>query len=520
MLKRIIAIALSLFTVVAVVSGCGKEEVDTSKAVTLIWNIGWSQQKDYNKVMAEVNTQLGELLPNTKLEFMTAGPDTWSLLMAAKEPIDIAWTGYQYDMNSEVNSESFLPLNDLVEEYGPDIQKEMEIFKKAYQSGTVDGELLAIPNEQPILHQTSYLAIPEAANQYFDGDAFLEECHSNYKTTEKVYQIIEQYLEKCYNAGLYNDDRFCGSIDIQNIFLAIAIRGYDWVDTYRAGAYLCYDIHDPDAKIVNFQQTDAYKLFIRYAAKWYQKGYIAEDVLTSVGGGIGGDYFASANVTEMWYGLDDERGIRIIDGANSKIYNYLTDPIENLYQGTDMLGREKTYTVIPYTAKNPERAMMLINLLRSEEGRDLLNLIVYGIEGEHYTLEGDVAIGNGYTTQATSANDYGIPHWKIGNVFLTYRTPNILDGQIEYAMDYIENVEPTLYKTPLYNFRAETRSLSNKIIQAKQVVSEFQDTLICGIMGAGYEATYNELIDKLNAAGMQDLLDALNQQAQEYMEEN
>lgn len=46
-------------------------------------------------------------------------------------------------------------------------------------------------------------------------------------------------------------------------------------------------------------------------------------------------------------------------------------------------------TAISINSKHPERAMQLIGLMNTEKGKDLYNLLVFGIEGEHYTKVND-----------------------------------------------------------------------------------------------------------------------------------
>lgn len=518
MLKRWFTAILSVVMLVTAFAGCGKK-ADTSKEVTLKWILFNAEQKDADMVEKEFNEKLEKLLPNTKLEIVyeTSLGSKWSMLMAAKEEYDIAWTGYTLDMNQEVNSGTYSPLNDLVADYGPHIAKEMEDYKESYATGMVDGELYAIPNQQPILHQTSYFRIPAEYIEYFPKDAFLEECHANYKTTEKTYQLLEEYFSKVKNSGKVANGNI--TIDPMNFFLAIVTRGYDWVATSKGGAWLCYDVQDKSGKIVNFMQTEAYQLYIKYAASWVEKGYIAEDYLV---GASGFTEIGTCNVTEMWYGLDEEAGVRYVKDDSGKVayYQFLTDATENMYNGTNIFGSEKTYTVIPFTSQNPERAMMLLDLLRSEEGVDLLNLLIYGIEGKHYDLKGDCAYGKDYTIQPTSTSLYGIPHWIVGNVFLPYRTPNILEGQKEYALDFVQNVKPQLYKTALYGFHADTTALSLQISQVNRALGEYHQTLIAGALGSGYKASYDAMIKKMEEAGLNQLLEDMNQQASDYMAKN
>lgn len=526
MFKKIISGLLATVLMLTLITGCkngiSKANNNTSKPVTLKWVVPWGEQRDLKKVTVEVNKQLTKLLPNTKLDLICDSlPDKWPMWMASKVKFDIAWSGYMLDLESEIKKGSYLKLDDLIKNYAPDIKKEMIDYAADYKSGTYRGSLYAIPNQQPLLHTTSWISVPYSLAKYMDIDAILNAAHSSATTTEAVYQELDKYFEKVKAADLMDTDTISNTCDIQNIFKAVATRGYDWIGVSKSGAWMCYKVfNDGKAEIVNFNETPEFKLFIKYAAKWYGKGYISKDILINAGGTGGRQPTASANIQENWYKVDEARGVKYLKDEKTgemSTYMLLFDPDKFCFNGTSVLGSDLTYETIPFTAENPERAMMLLNLLRSEKGKDLLNLIVYGIKGTHYELIGnDVAKGNGYTIQPTPNNLYGIPHWMIGNVFLTYRTPNIRDGQNEWAKNYVKNVKPTFYKTPLYDFRADTSNLTSKISQMAQVISEYQNTLICGVSGENYNNVYQQMVAKSNAAGVKDIAKELQKQADAY----
>ena len=79
----------------------------------------WAEQKDAQNVVAEINKKLENLLPNTQIALtLDSGmADKWSLWMSTQREIDIAHSGYATNIEDEVRNESYLELNDLVEEY-------------------------------------------------------------------------------------------------------------------------------------------------------------------------------------------------------------------------------------------------------------------------------------------------------------------------------------------------------------------------------------------------------------------
>lgn len=97
-IKRILAALMAATMLLTVLAGCGKGE--DSGSVTLKWVIPFSEQKDYDMVMKEVNKKLGELLPDTQLDLIldNSMASKWSLWMAGGDSLDIAHSGFATDL--------------------------------------------------------------------------------------------------------------------------------------------------------------------------------------------------------------------------------------------------------------------------------------------------------------------------------------------------------------------------------------------------------------------------------------
>ena len=96
---------------------------------------------------------------------------------------------------------------------------------------------------------------------------------------------------------------------------------------------------------------------------------------------------------------------------------------------------------IPYTSKNPERAMMLINLLNSTKGQEIFRLLAYGIEGEHYTANEDGTVTFANPTGREGADStYGLSDWAIGtNLNKMGKDLEIVKKQIALAETAVKN---------------------------------------------------------------------------------
>ena len=528
MLKKISSLLLILVMVLGM-SACGNSD---GGKVTLKWAqmISYSKQRDTDKVLKSFNEKLQKFLPGVNIEFVSVDPSTWSQKMAAGEVYDIAWTGYSYDLAVEIANGSYLELDEYINEKDtPNIYKEQQTYKNAYESATVEGKLYAIPNEQPIIAETPILKIPADLMPCFDVDAFTKACWASPITTREVYEVIDKFLQTVFDADMADTDMITNSIDPINLYKFVAQRGYDFVDK---STNLCYEVFNENAELVDFTDTKAFKLWLEYATKWYQKGYISKNVLVS--GGSGGSRLSvlTAHSKGMWFGAD-EKGITEVRDSYGDIEQYYINinpkDLSQAFCGISSIGSEASYTAIPFTTKHAQEAIQLIDLLRSEkgtEGNDLLNLLVYGFEKNsddaeqygvyHYTLNGDEIQSDEYVIQPSADTSYGVPHWVLGNVYLTYRTANILEGQSDYAMNYLTRMKST-YQTKYYGFRPNILNVKIERSNIATVIAEYENRLICGVEGSKYNTLYEEYQAKLETAGKSKVISDIKKQMDEYV---
>ena len=158
--------------------------------------------------------------------------------------------------------------------------------------------------------------------------------------------------------------------------------------------------------------------------------------------------------------------------------------------------------------------MQLIELLRTDEGADLLNLIIYGIEGTHYDeLEDGTIRAKDYVGQGTSGSAYGIPYWMISSSVASNKKI-VYPYTKEYvakAADYYANVG-NLKTTPLTGFTFDTSEISTELTMLKAVNEEYEKQLTAGISD-NYMAIYNEFMDKRKASNSEKIIEQLQNQA-------
>lgn len=513
MMKKILCLALALLMLVGIFAGCGEKKTgDDGGEVTLKWVMPWYMQDDYDLVSEEINKKLGELMPNTKLELILdmSMASKWSLWMAGRTPFDIALSQYTNDLGTEINKNAYLPLDDLIEQYAPTIKAEREKYEYQYLTGTYNGKLYAIPNIQIHINDAVVMTLStDDVLPYLDSEALYKEACANAKSTDKLYEIIDKFLEESHkHRDLIDTDTIAPYIDPESFYRYIAKRGYEFLGTTSSN--VCYDTTKDKITVVDFHETEEYAIFLKWMRKWFEKGYINPDILSEESGG-GRSPFVLAQTSDF---STSENGW---ENFSNNQYRISLTPVEQRVQGAAVLGALSVYLSIPSTSENPERAMQFLELIRKEEGQDLVNMIAYGIEGTHYNKVSDTEIkAVDYLGQGTSSSKYGVANWLLGTHFNMYVCAPYTEATRAYAKKYYEELQPTYKKTPIYGMSIDNKPVQNQLAQMKSVVEEYNLRLVGGVV-ADYNSVLAEMQKKMDTAGIDAVIAEYQKQIDEFV---
>lgn len=498
---RMLSLICAVLLMLSVFAGCsGEKKVSSDDEVTLKWVcIGTTGQKDAQKVWDYFNERLTEYLPNTKVEFEIISPseyaEKWRLKAAAQEPIDIAWTGYTNTYLDEINNGSFLPLNKLLDEYGKELKEELPdwVWKKAeYQ-----GEIYSIPNYQMMnITRRGFTVKEDVMNKYMTEEIskkISESAQSHDTIQPEDFDAMEEFLKILKDNGALLD-----GVDPVSMSGLASFKGYEQV--MSESMPFGYRLDDSDMKIVNFFEEESYKTCFSKMAEWYKKGYIREDI-------------ASAVTNELVFSVSSNAYYDIPVKHADPSKRTITLPLDNNFFIS--AAQSNTSTVIPRTAKNPERAMQLLNIINTKEGAELLNILGYGIEGEHYTKVSDRIVDTAITFENGAAKYSGLL-WAFGNIFNAYDTV----GNGEGWNDYVKNdINGKAVISPTMGFKPDLSNISLEISQVSTVIGEFANQLKQGVL-PNWEQKYDEMIKKMKTAGSDTIVKELQKQLDQWCSEN
>ena len=374
MKSKAMLVALMLAMVVGS-TGCGNKSTQTStkpssasdltqKKVKLTYVILKPNADESNQVSVEaaLNKELKDKLPNTEIhfKFIDGTPDDYNnkinLMFAAGEEFDLCMANSVFNpLSAAVAKKNVIPLDDLLNKYGPDIKKTIEA--RYWPAVTFAGKRYSIPHPFVYAQPTGFVYKADLVDKYkFDIKSVksvkdLEPLLAKLKANEPgITPFFAQggLLEK-----LDNIDKIVDKI-------APSIS-YDISDNTVKSKY--------DDKVM----IDNWKTMVDYL----KKGYISKDRIS-----------VTDEMVEMKSG---KYAVMITPGAfdptgekSTKAYGFKT--YESLYTSA-ILGTSKVTAVgsaISATSKNPERAMMFQNLLYKD--KVFSNHVAYGVEGQDYTV--------------------------------------------------------------------------------------------------------------------------------------
>ena len=559
-MKKVLALTLTLGMVIGLLAGCGDEsssdqqgtdnnnpsedvenpgtETEELEPVTLKWYYPGEEMEGTSDVIEAFNDKLAEVLPNTTVEFVFVGNfdpygQQWPLLLAGNEEMDIAWEGWNTPLLQDVEDGNVLPLTDLINEYAPNLVEEMEIWQDDYDCVTLDGEIYAIPSIQPnSVRQSSMVDIDEAVYEYFDVAAILEEAHANDKTTPRLLDLFEEGIQAAIDAGALEVGDNSWYITAES-FISLSTRGYVRLDRSAHGGTWSEYYVDPEAdtpEVLYKYEIPEVKEAVERLQGMRAKGWFTESQAAGqIQEGANCVLNANPNPQGLWTDLVDENGVKTTvnaeDGRNK--YTLLMETPEQVYVGVSSFGYA-TAQVIPYTSQNPERAMMLLNLLHDEVGtvgNDLINLLCYGFEStseeaaaygwSNYTaVEQDGQLYADPSIRGDAPSKHSMTNWVLGNTFKTMHDGSALTttSSKEYALSYWTDVYPNMKRCAVSGLRTDSTEVMDELEAVALVEQEYRDLIS---YGSGLD-TMAECLDKMYTSG----LDVVKENLQEQIDAN
>ena len=371
------------------------EALDTSEEVELVMYVVSDRPAGQDLVDENMNKLFKEKL-NCTLKINWIGwaeyANKYPMLYSSGEQFDLAYCATWLNFANFARRGAFMPLNELLPTYAPDnyaMQSE-----SALAQATIDGNIYAVPTLLP-----TYITYGSIYRGDFADEAGIE---GSIDSWEKV----EQYGDwvKANHPEMEVIDMYQGNVELSLVWERM--QGNYEIDS--GNRYIFYDPSEEHPTVFALYEDPTFADFCTMCNNFSKKGFWTMSALSD------SDSTKTQNgkASLRFHNIDTWSGYTVLHPEWDFRYGVMTDDIAHLPYTQDCM-------VIPTTAKNPERALALWNLLTTDQ--EAYDAFYYGVLGTTYELndEGQFKILDSdlYSTSAMWAvrtfdlnrNQQGVP---------------------------------------------------------------------------------------------------------------
>jgi putative aldouronate transport system substrate-binding protein len=492
--------AAALVLLLLALAGCGKKTsapsgasgssggLDTSKQVELsMYVIGVEPPKQAELYENFNKMSLEKLNATLKVNWIgwAEYPTKYPVLFSSGESFDMSYAATWLNFASLAQRGAFMELDELWPKYAP--KNYARQSKTALGQATVDGHLYCIPTLQATYSAYGPIHRADLATPYgWDGkmdnfedlEKFLEIIHANNPGIEP-YQV--------YQSGSEADDTYIYQDGMY------AIKG-------STNDFFFLDPREPNPKLFTWWEYGKVRDFLAMMKRWNDKGFIYKSGLSDPDS----EKFRNGKTAIFFHNIDAYEGqYRDHPGWDVRWNNFVSD-VSNMSFTQDAL-------VIPTTAKNPERALALYELITNDE--QMFRAFFYGMEGKNYDLvdeEGQTQI------RTLNADDYSFSAlWAARtNEFVlpvVGAPPNLKERKAAFDAYIKDGVKSQRFRSLV----VDTTSVETEYAACIAVHQQYWWPLELGYVDM--ESGLKAYQDNMTAAGIEKVRAALQKQLDDYV---
>lgn len=396
-----------------------------------------------------------------------------------------------------------IPLNDLIKEHAPNIQKVLDEDARFRQTAySLDGNIYQIPKNQEL----------KAAEFWWIRQDWLDKLNLKAPTTvDELRDVLYAFRNEDPNGNGLKDE------------IPLFDRaGWKQPDEYLYLWDTSLEFYPRDGKMKYEPLEENFKTGVSNMIKWYQEGLIDPEIFTRgassrdtlLGGDLGGcthDWVSTANYNSTLQ--ETIPGFQMAAIAPPADQNGVVKERVSRYPGVGW--------GISSQCKDPVTVIKFMDYFFTEEGSDLMN---WGIEGDTFTRDAD---GSKHFTDTVLQSEL-TPIGYLRSIGAQYRIGMCQDGDYEYATMKEDGIEANkLYnghdewfddslppyldgKMALKYTSDDETEYKNIMASIKPYVDEKFQSWILGVND--FDSEYDTFIKELKARGIDRALE-INQKA-------
>ena len=384
------------------------------------------------------------------------------------------------DFGSYVSSDMCYDISDLIDTYAPGAKEVVgDSWLDACKS---NGVLYGIPTMKPIALTPMLIYRQDIADELgidMSKVNSIEDVTSVLETVKSAKpEMIPLAAVQTGEIGLSTN---YGEVDFLND------------DRYKPIGVLMGD----DLTVTDLYGTERFKNLCELVRGWYNNGLVMQDAATTNSAAAetmsSGNYFGYLAA----YSYPEEDTAASLE-AQVAGYDLGAKIIGDAYLSTSDINA--ITFMVASTTDVPEAALKFLDLTYTDE--DVINLLIYGIEGRDYVFneDGSVSYPEGQDA-ATVPYTAQLSCGTLGNFFKMYQMGVANDASLEWELEQNKSAKTS----PAMGFTFDSSNVKTQYTAVLNVISQYLPGLICGSLDPDTE------IEKFQAAlmdaGYQDILD-------------
>lgn len=278
--------------------------------------------------------------------------------------------------------------------------------------------------------------------------------------------------------------------------------------------YLSDDFNQPvgvlmgdDMTVQDFYSTDFFKEKATMVRDWYNNGYLMKDAATTTSTSTelmaSGNYFGW--IAAYSYPEEDTAASFVAQCGGHPL---AAKTLDKAYLTTG--GINSVSWMLAANTEVPEAAMKFLNLTYTDP--EIANLIIWGIEGRDYVLDenGNAAYPEGQdatTVPYTAQISCGV----VGNQFIQYLPVGSSYDSLEWELEQNKAADVS----PAMGFSFDSSNYTTQYTAVRNVLTQYLPGIFCGSVDP--ETEIPKMVEALNAAGYQDILNAKQEQLDAWL---
>jgi ABC-type glycerol-3-phosphate transport system substrate-binding protein len=366
--------------------------------------------EDGDRIVAAINEQLGIELT---VQYVPEGNvEKVNVAMASGDMPDIVTGSYGTSAtNSWIENGMLVSLNEYAESL-PNLAAWLEKYSWSAEDGVYYG--------MPFITQYN------AANALIImRQDWLDNLNLAYPTTlDEMAAVLHAFT--------YDDPDQDGQDNTYGFTCEKPVGNFNWVFYAYGRQYSDYEL-DENGNVVPFFETECFVPSMEYIKALWDDGVIDPEFLLNDGSKVEEKFYqgkAGAMIRALYRHVSrHENNLKAIFPEGELAWGLPPVGPDGESFGLNAQGRSGMFTAITAACKNPDKAAAFLDFMVSPEGNDLLRL---GIEGIHYTKDGDAVVFNEEERgkDAFSPNGWahalawGSLYWPLESQYLPANEPN------------------------------------------------------------------------------------------------